>query len=108
MNGSGLFNDQFNLGIGDVFEVSGDEGDDETRPPPPKSKPCAFPTIEGEETTAEFVAKYKRALLNRRQVFRENHERWESEKPATGRRLVHPIKKKSLKYGNKLFWGAGL
>ena len=67
MNGSG---DQFNLG--NVFELSGDEGDDETRPPRQR-KPCAFPTIEGEETTAEFVAKYKRALLNRRQVFRENH-----------------------------------
>ena len=86
MAGSGLFNENFSLGLGDVMEVSDNEDNDGSGGPGPAPKPKAnaFPPVDGKETAAEFVAKYKRAALNRRQVFRENQVKWNEEKPNTG------------------------
>ncbi|CAK9075224.1 unnamed protein product, partial [Durusdinium trenchii] len=74
MNGSGFFNENFSFGLGDVMELSDDEGVDVPGPEPkPKPKPGVL------------VAKYKKALLNRRAVFKETSEKWHKETPGSGK-----------------------
>lgn len=46
-----------------------------------------FPSLEGQETAAQFVAKYKKACLNRRAIFNELVQKWGEQKPATGKTL---------------------
>ncbi|CAK8993007.1 unnamed protein product [Durusdinium trenchii] len=80
MQGSGFFNEGFSLGLGDVMELSDEESpsspsQEEEVPPGSKPKSKGLPSIEGSETCAEFVSKYKRAVLNRRQVFKDAAER---------------------------------
>lgn len=90
MQGSGFFNEGFSLGLGDVMELSDEESpsspsQEEEVPPGSKPKSKGLPSIEGSETCAEFVSKYKRAVLNRRQVFKDAAERWAQEKPMSGK-----------------------
>lgn len=92
--GAGQFSEQFDLTLGDVMieDADGDgppeNPDDIPKPPVPKRKPSAFPSIDGEETVDEFVNRYKKALLNKRSQFRTIHEQWQSNPPKTGQCLV--------------------
>lgn len=95
--GAGLLNEQFslNLGMGDLLELSDDEGelnggDDEEddQKKLPKSK-NPFPDLEGKETVQEYVQKYKKASLNRKQTFQQTRLRWFHEVPQTGKILDH-------------------
>jgi len=92
--GAGQFSEQFDLTLGDVMieDADGDgppeNPDDIPKPPVPKPKPSAFPSIDGEETVDEFVNRYKKALLNKRSQFRTIHEQWQSNPPKTGQCLV--------------------
>lgn len=103
MMDSGLFNEDFSVGgIGDVAELSeeegrgrgdrgdGEHGDGKNEEDPKdskKKKGDPFPPIEGQESCKEFVTKYKRSLLNRRQAFREALDKWDEEKPKSGMKL---------------------
>ena len=54
---------------------------------PGKKKAVAFPSLEGEETVEEFVGKYKRQCISRKSLYRELLERFETEKPVSGKTL---------------------
>ena len=101
MNGSGYWNESFNVGIGDFVdhdveglpsvpdgprpigngptgpELPGEEKD-------PKAKKEAFPSIDGPGTCADLVAKYKRAILSRQTAWRDLNEKWVAAAPKTG------------------------
>lgn len=72
-----------------MFEMSEDEG----QGPGNNNKPKAvkggapFPSLEGQETVAQFVGKYKKACLSRRATFNELVQKWAEQKPATGQTL---------------------
>lgn len=53
-----------------------------------KKKAQPFPDLEGEESTADFVSKYKKQCLLRKTQFREMQEKFDSEKPVSGQTLV--------------------
>ena len=86
MSGVGAFSEGFDLGLGDLMELE-DGGGDETTAPQAKAKAKKsdpFPSIEGEEPLQEFVSKYKKACLNRKGVFRDLHEKWQTLQGQTG------------------------
>lgn len=90
MENTGLFNDQFSLGLGDVMEEVVDQPDTPQEQDKTKKKSVAFPPIEGSETAPEFVAKYKKACLNRRALFKDISDKWQAAKPSTGQSLGVP------------------
>ena len=47
-----------------------------------------FPELEGEETASDFVAKYKKQCLVKKTQYRELQEKFDAEKPLTGKTLV--------------------
>lgn len=55
---------------------------------PKKKGGPAFPEIEGSETAAEMIGKYKKGCLSRKQVHRDLLEKIETEKPITGKNLI--------------------
>ena len=59
--------------MGDLLEVTDDEGPGDAKGA--KKKGAALPDLDGDETVAEFVSKYKKTCLNKRQIFRETAER---------------------------------
>ena len=75
------------MGVGDMLS------DEESSSPAPKSKKpvvnagAPFPTLEGNETVAQFVAKYKKACLSRRSAYNEVLEKVGAETPAAGKKL---------------------
>lgn len=93
MQGMGLFSEEFSVGLGDLLEIddgdgskpSGNPNGDIPQAPQPKAKSNPFPALEGTESASEYVAKYKKALLNRRTVFKEVLEKWEKANPTTGK-----------------------
>lgn len=79
MEGVGDFSENFDLGLGDFMTADdggGGGGPDPQVPQPKPKKSEPFPSIEGNETLQEFITKYKKAVLNRRSVFRDLQERW--------------------------------
>ena len=58
-----------------------------------KKKGGPFPDIEGEESAADFVAKYKRACLGRKTAHRELQEKIASENPVCGKTLYSCLAK---------------
>ncbi|CAE7894769.1 unnamed protein product, partial [Symbiodinium necroappetens] len=90
MEEAGFFNDKFQLGCGDSFEIS----DDETVPDSKAAaegkngkkggrnpKGAGLPMIvEGEQDLSGSVAKYKKAMLNKRTVLKEVKDRLVEEK----------------------------
>ena len=97
-HGSGLFSENLEIGLGDLMEVEdveapgqgsaglGQGQEQKLLPKPRTGNP--FPGLEGEETAAAFVAKYKKTLLNRRAIFRDLHEKWHAAPPPTGKTLA--------------------
>eukprot|EP00435_Cladocopium_sp_Y103_P013754 s1834_g3.t1 len=73
------------LGIGDVLELSDqeDEPPNGEKPPEPnntgKKKPQPFPDLEGTESVADFISKYKKQCLLRKTQFREMQEKFDSD-----------------------------
>lgn len=58
----------------------GIQGFEESESKDLKKKPTSgLPPIEGDETYAQFTNKYKKAMLNRRQVYKDVSERLSSE-----------------------------
>ena len=96
MEEAGFFNDQFQLGCGDSFEISDDESVPDSKAAQNKkggnrtaAKAAALPMIvEGEKDLAGAVAKYKMALLNKRTVLKEVKDRLEAEQCTTCKPLV--------------------
>ena len=74
-----------NVGVGDLLEVTDDEGPGEAKPT--KKKAAGLPELDGEESVADFVSKYKKTCLNKRQVFRETSERLVKEECAGHEKL---------------------
>lgn len=91
---AGYFDDKFDVGstMGGVVGVGDMLSDEEPSPPPKAKKPAGnaaapFPTLEGSETVAQFVAKYKKACLSRRSAYNEVLEKWDAQKPVSGKKL---------------------
>ena len=81
---SGVFRDNFDpQGLGDLIEVSEDEGGQggQGGGKPAKKQASGLPTLDGPETVAEFVNKFKKTLLSKRQARREVMDRLEKDKP---------------------------
>ncbi|CAK9087882.1 unnamed protein product [Durusdinium trenchii] len=73
---AGFLSESYDMGIGDAVDVSDDESESKDL----KKKPTSgLPPIEGDETYAQFTNKYKKAMLNRRQVYKDVSERLSSE-----------------------------
>ena len=53
-----------------------------------KPKALPFPSLEGEESVTDFLAKYKRQCIARKSLLREVLEKVEAEKPQTGKSLA--------------------
>ena len=89
MNGTGFFNEAHSLGLGDVLELSDSEGGDDNNNEDENSKAKPgkgqLPSIEGQEKCAEFVSKYKKAILARCRTFKDTSDRWNAEAPTSGR-----------------------
>lgn len=49
-----------------------------------KKKANPFPDIEGEESAADFVSKYKRACIGRKTFFKDIQDKVAAEAPSTG------------------------
>ena len=96
---TGLFNEHFSCGVGDMMmEVSDEDEENSDRPEQPlgkKPKPQPFPSIEGSESCHEFVQKYKKACLNRKGVFKTLAEKWQAAGLSTTQPLAF-IPKKNL------------
>ena len=93
MAGVGDFNQSFDLTIGDLVVEDEDEEGAGPKPVPddlPKKKvtQSPFPSVDGDETMEQFIAKYKRTILSRRATFRTLHEQWAEAKPVTGKCLI--------------------
>lgn len=97
MEEAGFFNDQFQLGCGDTFEISDEESVPDSKAAAQgkkgsnrtAAKAAALPLIvEGEQDLAGSVAKYKKALLNKRTVLKEVKDRLDAEKCTTCKPLV--------------------
>jgi len=99
MSGTGIFSEDFSCGLGDFLEVEdGKPNPDNPHPIPddeeqPKPKPGKdpFPAIDGPLSAAEFVGRYKKAVLSRQGVFRDMHSKWVAASPATGSKLVFDL-----------------
>ena len=93
MHGSGAFTENFTLGLGDLMEIEDENntgvpapgGDGDSGKPINKRKADPFPTVEGSESCGDFVNKYKKACLNRRAVFKELVDKWETAKVKGGK-----------------------
>ena len=89
MEEAGFFNDQFQLGCGDSFEISDDETVPDSKAAAPKknkggnrtaAKAAGLPLIvEGEKDLPGTLGKYKKAMLNKRTVLKEVKDRLEEE-----------------------------
>ena len=86
MTDSGLFSEGFSLDLGDILEIDSDDTPPE-QPEHKKPPKNVFPSIDGAETVAEFVQKYKKACLSRRTAFKDLDERWTQAKPTSGQTL---------------------
>ena len=106
MSGQGIFTEDFQCGLGDFLEV-GDQ-DDAPAPQPgnpnpnpgnpnqenpndvkdPKLRKDPFPPLDCAMSASDLVGKYKKALLNRQQVWKDLHAKWLAAKPATGQLLA--------------------
>ncbi|CAJ1357204.1 unnamed protein product [Effrenium voratum] len=86
MSATGLWSEKFSMDLGDMLEVSDDEGEGNAPAGSGgKKKPNPFPSVDGDESLKEMLARYKKACLNRRAAFRELAERWEAEAPQAGK-----------------------
>ena len=72
-NFAGTFRQDFDVsvGIGDLMEVSDDEQAPEHQQPAKKKNAGGLPDIDGEETLVDYIAKFKRACLGKRQQQRD-------------------------------------
>ncbi|CAK9001975.1 Uncharacterized protein SCF082_LOCUS7136, partial [Durusdinium trenchii] len=97
MNGTGFFNEAHSLGLGDVLELSDSEGGDDNNNEDENSKAKPgkgqLPSIEGQEKCAEFVSKYKKAILARCRTFKDTSDRWNAEAPTSGREAYAAVEK---------------
>ena len=78
----GLWDEKFQLGMVDVFDVSDDETDKKTEEVEAKKKKgggAALPDVEGDETVDVFLNRYKKALLNRRTLLKDVKQRLKDE-----------------------------
>ena len=70
------------LGLGDLIQVSEDEGNGKDTPAGKTRRGGGgLPPLDGPENVADYVSKFKRTLLSKRQAHREVMERIEKEKP---------------------------
>lgn len=53
-----------------------------------KVKSNPFPDIEGQESTGDFVAKYKKACIQRKTAHKELQDKFDKEQPSTGKTLL--------------------
>ena len=53
-----------------------------------KKKANPFPDLEGEESASDFVSKYKKQCLLKKTQYRELQEKFDAEKPLTGKTLA--------------------
>lgn len=63
-----------------------------------KKKGVPFPDIEGQESAADFVAKYKRACLGRKAAHRDLQEKIAAENPVAGKTLYFCLAKICAKF----------
>lgn len=54
----------------------------------PEEKKPPFPDLDGQETVAEFLAKYKKHCLGKKTAYKELQDKIAEEKPSTGTNLV--------------------
>ena len=98
MEEAGFFNDKFQIGCGDSFEISDDdsvpdskaaEGKGGRKGPGRGGKKAGLPLIvEGDKELTASLGKYKNALLNKRTVLKEVKDRLVEEKCSTHQPLV--------------------
>ena len=98
MEAAGFFNDKFQIGCGDSFEISDDdsvpdskaaEGKGGRKGPGRGGTKAGLPLIvEGDKELTASLGKYKKALLNKRTVLKEVKDRLVEEKCSTHQPLV--------------------
>ena len=96
MEEAGFFNDKFQLGCGDSFEISDDDTVPDSKAAEGKNgrkggkpKGAGLPmVVEGEKDMAGVIGKYKKALLNKRTVLKEVKDKLTEEKCTTHGNLV--------------------
>ena len=88
-NFAGTFRQDFDVsvGIGDLMEVSDDEQAPEHQQPAKKKNSGGLPDIDGEDTLADYIAKFKRACLGKRQQQRDIQKKLDDD-GATGYELL--------------------
>ena len=84
----GYLNEKFDLGAGDAFEVSEDEGSNEDAEVEKGKKKKqngrgGLPEVEGDGDLKTIVQKYKKGLLNKRSVIKDVQTRLEQEECRT-------------------------
>ncbi|CAK9084614.1 CRAL-TRIO domain-containing protein [Durusdinium trenchii] len=84
----------------------GIQGFEESESKDLKKKPTSgLPPIEGDETYAQFTNKYKKAMLNRRQVYKDVSERLSSEGCSNFQNMVNIVKFATYTLHKCLSWG---
>ena len=74
----GLFSSDFELG--DVLQdLDNDGNEDEVNKNAVRKKVSEWPTIEGDESVAEYLGQYRRAVLSRKALLKNGKERLEKE-----------------------------
>ena len=92
MSGTGIFNEDFSVGIGDFLELDAESEHGQVEVPdpaplpdlPPKKTKEQFPSVDGPGSCAELVTKYKRAILSRQSAWKDLNEKWIAAAPKSG------------------------
>lgn len=94
MSGTGIFSEDFSVGLGDFLEldVEGEQHPEVPQEPAPigdqptggKQVKEQFPSVDGPGACADLVAKYKRAILSRQSAWRDLHDKWVAAAPKSG------------------------
>ena len=109
MEEAGFFNDKFQIGCGDSFEISDDdsvpdskaaEGKGGRKGPGRGGTKAGLPLIvEGDKELTASLGKYKKALLNKRTVLKEVKDRLVEESAVHTSLLSHSTHKHCLVHG---------
>ena len=79
------------LGLGDLIQVSEDEGNGDKPPAARAKRGGGLPPLDGPENVTDYVSKFKKTLLSKRQAHREVMERIEKERPKDAAYLAYNL-----------------
>ena len=84
----GFWSDNMDIGVGDAFDCEDEEDVPEDKGK--KNKQSGLPLLEGPESVDQFIGKFKRACLAKRQALNEVKCRLESESCQSHQKLDCP------------------